>query len=288
MKKVVIQSFIATVVALIVATFIGFAGSQGGVTFQGLPLFALCAALAIFVQWLVFIPSMLKKTEHYYDLTGSFTYVTVILFALVSAGSFDPRSLLIAVLCLIWAIRLGSFLFARVKAAGFDRRFARMLEIPMQFFMTWTLQGLWVTVTLAAGMAALTSDPVAIGPFAIVGAIVWLIGFTIEVISDRQKSRFREENKSGFITTGLWSWSRHPNYFGEIVLWLGIAIIAIPTLSGWQWATMISPIFVIVLLTQISGVRMLEVSGKKRWGTDEDYQAYVASTSVLIPMPPKK
>jgi steroid 5-alpha reductase family enzyme len=163
-----------------------------------------------------------------------------------------------------------------------------MLEIPMQFFMTWTIQGLWVTVTLAAGMAALTSEPVPIGPFAIVGAVVWLIGFAIEVISDRQKSRFREENKEGFITSGLWSWSRHPNYFGEIVLWLGIAIIALPTLSGWQWATMISPIFVIVLLTKISGVRMLEVSGKKRWGTDEGYQAYLASTSVLIPLPPKK
>lgn len=115
-----------------------------------------------------------------------------------------------------------------------------------------------------------------------------MIGFAIEVISDRQKSRFREENKEGFITSGLWSWSRHPNYFGEIVLWLGIAIIALPTLSGWQWATMISPIFVIVLLTKISGVRMLEVSGKKRWGTDEGYQAYLASTSVLIPLPPKK
>ena len=288
MKKVIVESLIGTVVALVVATFIGFAGSQGGVTYQGLPLFALCAALAILVQWLVFIPSLLQKTEHYYDLTGSVTYVTVILFALIAAGNFDPRSLLIAVLCLIWAIRLGSFLFVRVKAAGFDRRFSRMLEIPMQFFMTWTLQGLWVTVTLAAGMAALTSEPVPIGPFAIVGAVVWLIGFTIEVISDRQKSRFREENKEGFITSGLWSWSRHPNYFGEIVLWLGIAIIALPTLSGWQWATMISPIFVIVLLTKISGVRMLEVSGKKRWGTDEGYQAYLASTSVLIPLPPKK
>ena len=288
MKKVIVESLIGTVVALVVATFIGFAGSQGGVTYQGFPLFALCAALAILVQWLVFIPSMLQKTEHYFDLTGSVTYVTVILFALIAAGNFDPRSLLIAVLCLIWAIRLGSFLFVRVKAAGFDRRFSRMLEIPMQFFMTWTLQGLWVTVTLAAGMAALTSEPVPIGPFAIVGAVVWLIGFAIEVISDRQKSRFREENKEGFITSGLWSWSRHPNYFGEIVLWLGIAIIALPTLSGWQWATMISPIFVIVLLTKISGVRMLEVSGKKRWGTDEGYQAYLASTSVLIPLPPKK
>lgn len=287
MSKVVIQSLVGTAVALVVAIFIGFAGSQGGLTFLGLPLFALCAALAILVQWLVFVPSLLARTEHYYDLTGSLTYITVTLFALFAAGNFDPRSLLIAGLCLIWAARLGSFLFMRVKAAGFDRRFAKMLDIPAQFFMTWTLQGLWVTVTLAAGMAALTSEPVPLGPLAIIGAAVWLVGFLIEVIADWQKSKFRKENKGGFITSGLWSWSRHPNYFGEIVLWIGIAIIAIPTLSGWQWATMISPIFVIVLLTQISGVRMLEVSGKKRWGDDEEYQAYVENTSVLIPLPPK-
>lgn len=287
MSKVVVQSFIGTVVALLVAGFIAFAGSQGGVQFQGLPLFALCAGLAILVQWLVFIPSLLSRTEHYYDLTGSLTYISVTLFALIAAGGFDPRSLLIATMVLIWAGRLGSFLFLRVKAAGFDRRFAKMLDIPMQFFMTWTLQGLWVTVTLAAGMAALTSTPVPLGPFAIVGGLVWVIGFAIEVIADRQKTAFREQNKDGFITTGLWSWSRHPNYFGEIVLWLGIAIIAIPTLSGWQWATMISPIFVIVLLTMISGVRMLEVSGKKRWGNEEAYQTYVANTSVLVPLPPK-
>lgn len=287
MNNVVVQSAIGTAVALLVAIFIGFAGSQGGLEFAGYPLFALCAALAIAIQWIVFVPSLIARTEHYYDLTGSLTYISVILFALFAAGSFDNRSLLIAGLCLIWAVRLGTFLFLRVKAAGFDRRFQRMLDIPMQFFMTWTLQGLWVTVTLAAGMAALTSEPVPIGPMAMVGVAVWVIGFAIEVIADSQKSKFRAENKSGFITTGLWSWSRHPNYFGEIVLWIGIAIIAIPTLSGWQWATMISPIFVIVLLTQISGVRMLEVSGKKRWGDDEAYQEYVKNTSVLIPLPPK-
>jgi steroid 5-alpha reductase family enzyme len=176
----------------------------------------------------------------------------------------------------------------RVKQAGFDRRFAKMLDIPMQFFMTWTLQGLWVVVTLAAGLAVLTSPAVPLDAWAIAGAVVWLIGFTIEVVADMQKSRFREGNKEGFITSGLWSWSRHPNYFGEIVLWIGIALIAVPVLSGWQWATMISPIFVIVLLTQISGVRMLESSAKKRWGDDPEFQAYKSGTSVLIPMPPTR
>jgi steroid 5-alpha reductase family enzyme len=240
------------------------------------------------VQWIVYIPSQLAKTEHFYDLTGSLTYISVTLFALFVANQFDPRSLLIATLCVIWAGRLGSFLFVRVKQAGFDRRFTKMMEVPMQFFMTWTIQGLWVVVTLAAGLAVLTSPAVPLDAWAIAGGIVWLIGFVFEVVADNQKTQFRKENKGGFITSGLWSWSRHPNYFGEIVLWIGVALIAVPVLSGWQWATMISPVFVVVLLTQISGVRMLERSAKKRWGEDEQYQAYVANTSVLVPMPPSR
>tara|TARA_R110002073_G_scaffold3990_7_gene26867 strand:+ start:12564 stop:13487 length:924 start_codon:yes stop_codon:yes gene_type:complete len=282
----VTQSLIGTIVALVVAILIALAGSQGGVELGGIPLFVFCAAFAIGVQWIVFVPSLMARTEHYYDLTGSLTYISVTLFALVAAGQFDPRSILVATLCVLWAARLGSFLFFRVKKDGFDRRFAKMFDVPMWFFMTWTIQGLWVVVTLAAGLAVLTSEAVPLDGWAIAGAMIWLLGFGIEVIADRQKSTFRTENKGEFITTGLWSWSRHPNYFGEIVLWLGIAIIAVPVLSGWQWATMISPIFVIVLLTQISGVKMLERSGKKRWGDNEQYQQYVQRTSVLVPMPP--
>jgi steroid 5-alpha reductase family enzyme len=284
----VAQSLMGTIIGLVVAILIALAGSQGGVEIGNMPLFALCAAVAIGVQWIVFVPSLLARTEHYYDLTGSLTYVSVAVFALLVAGQFDPRSLLVAALVLIWAGRLGSFLFFRVKKAGFDRRFSKMFDVPMWFFMTWTIQGLWVVVTLAAGLAVLTSPPVALEGWAYAGVAVWAIGFAIEVIADAQKTKFRNESKEGFITTGLWSWSRHPNYFGEIVLWLGMAMIAVPVLSGWQWATMISPIFVIVLLTQISGVRMLERSAKKRWGENEQYQQYLANTSVLIPLPPKK
>lgn len=288
MNKIVMQSLMGTIAALLIGTLIAFAGSQGGLIVAGVPAFALCAVVALLIQWIVYIPSQLAKTEHYYDLTGSFTYISVILFSLIAAGQFDDRSLMVAAFCLIWAGRLGSFLFLRVKQAGFDRRFSKMMEVPMQFFMTWTIQGLWVVVTLAAGLAVITSEAVPLDIWAYVGAGVWVIGFAIEVIADSQKSAFRRENKSGFITSGLWSWSRHPNYFGEIVLWLGIAIIAVPVLEGWQWATMISPIFVVVLLTQISGVRMLERSGQKRWGDDEDYQRYVKNTSVLVLLPPSK
>ena len=123
-----------------------------------------------------------------------------------------------------------------------------------------------------------------------IGFIVWLIGFAIEVIADQQKSAFKANpaNKDKFIKSGLWSWSRHPNYFGEIVLWVGVMIIALPVLRGWQWVALISPIFITLLLTRISGIPMLETRADEKWGGQKEYENYKAGTSVLIPMPPSK
>ena len=115
--------------------------------------------------------------------------------------------------------------------------------------------------------------------------MIWLTGFTIEVMADRQKSRFRADpaNRGRFISTGLWSRSRHPNYFGEITLWVGILLIAAPTLRGWQWVAVLSPLFVTVLLTRVSGIPLLEKKADTKWGDDPAYQEYKASTPVLIP-----
>ncbi|MDZ7683952.1 MAG: DUF1295 domain-containing protein [Gammaproteobacteria bacterium] len=184
----------------------------------------------------------------------------------------------------------GLLLFARIRADGFDGRFSQIKEDFASFLMTWTLQGLWVTVTSAAAIAAITGTATAsLGPWALMGSVLWVAGFATEAIADEQKKTFKAdpENHGRFITTGLWAWSRHPNYFGEIVLWLGIAIIAFPELSGWQYATLVSPVFVFVLLNYISGVRMLEARADRRWGDDPDYQAYKKNTPALVLLPPR-
>jgi len=144
---------------------------------------------------------------------------------------------------------------------------------------------------MAAGLAALTSNTtVELGILGYVGIALWLFGFAVEVIADNQKTQFKKDpnNKDRFITSGLWSWSQHPNYFGEITLWLGLALFTYPVLSGWQLVTLISPIFVYLLLTRLSGIPTLDRLAKEKWGSDSDYAAYVRTTSKLILSPPKK
>ena len=189
-------------------------------------------------------------------------------------------------LVLIWAARLGTFLFRRVKKAGKDDRFDDIKPSFLRFLNVWTIQGLWITLTLAAALIAITSSyRKGIDVFAIVGLLIWILGFAFEVVADLQKSRFNADpaNKGKFINTGLWSRSRHPNYFGEIVLWVGIAIIALPVLRGWQWVALISPLFVTLLLTKVSGIPLLEKKADKKWGGQEEYEAYKKKTPILIP-----
>lgn len=284
------QTSIAAILgAIAVATLVAIAGSDGGASVGNVPVFVLCAVIAFAVQWLAFVPAYLRQTEHFFDLTGSLTFLAVIACALGLSDQIDGRTLLLAALVSIWAVRLGLFLFRRITKAGSDRRFEHIKPDPMRFLMTWSLQGLWVVITLAAALAAITSlqrQPLA-WP-SLIGFGLWCCGFAIEVSADRQKHRFGDDprNNGRFIRSGLWAWSRHPNYFGEILLWIGITIIALPVLSGWQWVTVVSPVFVILLLTRISGIPMLEARADRKWADDPEYQAYKARTPVLVLRPP--
>ena len=284
-------SILSILACLALGVIVALAGSQGSITFNGLPSFALAASIGFILHWLIFIPSYIYQTEHYFDLIGSISYISIVLFTFLALNNLDIRSVLIGLFIMVWAVRLGSFLFNRVKRDGKDNRFTVMKTKFWWFLFTWTLGGLWVFITMAAGLAAMTSAKVIpLGWYALIGIVLWLEGFIVEVVADHQKTRFRskKENRDKFINEGLWSLSRHPNYYGEITLWLGIAFIAFPVLQGWQLLTLISPIFVYILLTRISGINMLERRADKKWGDDPEYQLYKETTSSLIPIGKRK
>jgi steroid 5-alpha reductase family enzyme len=244
--------------------------------------------LAFLIQWVAYIPAYIFQTEKFYDLTGSLSYLTVIWFVFFSSNNLSGlniQNLIVVTLISVWAIRLGTFLFGRIHKDGEDKRFRTIKTSASQFFMTWTLQGMWVSIcTMCAITAISSSQGIIANALFYLGLAFFIVGFAIEVVSDQQKSAFRAvpENKEKFITSGLWSKSQHPNYFGEILLWSAIALLSISSLNGTQYLTLISPIFTYVLLVYISGVRMLDDMGNKKWGHLEEYKEYKRNTPTLF------
>lgn len=282
------SALITVIVGLVIGALVALAGSQGGATVGGVPVFALAVAAAFLVQVIVFIPSAIARTERFFDATGSATFILVTLGVVFLSPSPDARSVALAVMVIAWAARLGSFLFVRIHRSGSDDRFDEIKVHPLSFLRVWIMQGLWVSITAAAAWIAIATAPAdraAFDVFAGVGIALWVIGMAIEVVADLQKTAFKADpaNRGRFIQSGLWSRSRHPNYFGEILAWVGVAVVAAPVFDGWQWIGLLSPIFVVLLLTRVSGVPLLEKKADKRWGGEADYEAYKTATPVLVP-----
>ena len=263
--------------------------SFNSIELSGVNLVGHLLVLIFVIQWIAYIPAFIFKTEKFYDLTGSLTYIAAISFALYSTNtsqSLDLGSLIIGAAIIFWAVRLGSFLFMRVHKDKKDGRFDTIKTSFSQFFMTWTLQGMWVFICSSAALVAIANPTgVPINIVFIIGLALFILGFVVEIIADNQKSAFRSipENKDVFINEGLWARSRHPNYFGEITLWTGITVMGISTFEGMNYLALFSPIFSYLLLNYVSGVRMLEYRGQKKWGHLDAYKTYKESTPKLIP-----
>lgn len=280
MKQAVLNLFFALIAFILV---------YGIALLTGLTVIQEGVLIAFVIQWICFVPAYFFQTEKFYDLAGSGTYLFMISY--VSYQSYlslnlNTASMLLATCISLWAIRLGTFLFLRIHRAKEDKRFRDIKPAATRFFMAWTLQGMWVGLCSMCALTAIASqNGVLQNGFFYGGLFVFALGFSMEIIADWQKSNFRKnpENKELFITSGLWKYARHPNYFGEIVLWTGISIMSFSSLSNWQYATLISPLFTYFLLVYISGVRILEASGIEKWGHLDSYQQYIRSTPSLIP-----
>ena len=245
------------------------------------------AVLCIFlIHLVIFVPSYYFQTEKFFDLTGTISYVSSVLFIFFKSNtveSINLGSLTLSTFIIIWSLRLGTFLFLRIKKAGKDRRFNEIKKSFSWFFMTFSVSGMWVTICSICALTGIANG-IIFSSTTIIGIIIFIIGFTIEIIADSQKTKFRanDDNKDKFISSGLWKYSRHPNYLGEIILWLGISLISFSSLKGFQYVTLISPIFTYLLLVNVSGINFLEKSGKKKWGHLESYKKYLKETPRLF------
>jgi len=241
--------------------------------------------LSVVVQVVSWVIAAALHTEKFYDLVGSLTFLLVSSLS-HKASIQSARHNVASYLVMAWACRLGTFLAIRVIRDGGDRRFDKVKHDPAVFLKYWVIQGLWVFITLVPTITLnMSKRNPALGMRDYLGWTIWGLGFLIEVVADMQKSVFRSDpaNEGQFISSGLWSVSRHPNYFGEILLWFGLYVACSAVFRGWEYLTVASPIFVMLLITRLSGVPLLEASGLKRWGGSAEYQRYIRDVPVLIP-----
>ena len=244
--------------------------------------------ISFLLQWTLFIPAYFFQTEKFFDISGSINYISIVIYIYFSnyiTYGFNLGNLILSLLIFIWAIRLGVFLFLRIQKDGEDKRFRSIKPSPTKFFMTWTLQATWISICSLCALTGISSDRgIIINNLFFLGLTFFVVGFFIEVVADNQKTKFRKnpKNKNAFIKSGLWSYSRHPNYLGEISIWTGISIISFSSLSNLQFVTLISPIFTYIILVYVSGVRLLEERGNKKWGNLKDYKEYIEKTPRLL------
>lgn len=268
-----IVSFVAVLISISLGTLTGIDEVRNGII------------LSFIFHWLLFIPAFIFKTEKFYDLTGSLSYITIILYVLISSnnGISNFGNIILSSLIIIWTLRLGSFLFLRIKKAGEDKRFREIKKSFSWFFMAFTFSGMWVSICALCALTGI-SNGIELTGVTYIGILLFVIGFTLEIIADTQKTNFRKlkDNEDKFITTGLWKYSRHPNYLGEIILWIGVAIISYSSLEINQLFTLISPIFTYLLLVHVSGINLLEKSGEKKWGDLNEYKQYKKETPRLF------
>jgi len=284
-----LTTIVVTSVFMIIFLIVSAVG-KNSVILNGYSAVLYCAVICVGMQWVAWIPASIGKTERFYDLTGGLTYITIVGFSLWAGSRSEPissRELIVSLLVIIWSLRLSSFLYLRIHRTGKDGRFDKLKTSSIRFLVPWTIQGLWVFLTMIVVIVINTqaNSAPALGIWDGIGLSIWILGFSIEVIADNQKTVFNSEpnNQGKWIDCGLWSYSRHPNYLGEILLWTGIAFFGVSCFTGLEKIAWISPLFIYLLLTKISGTPILDRRALEKWGDDSEYQIYREKTPLLFP-----
>lgn len=228
------------------------------------------------------------QTDKLTDITYGLTFMALSLTVFFS-GEYSLARIMLLFMILAWAARLATYLFIRIQKIKKDNRFDKIRGNFVKFLGFWVLQGVSVWVVSLGFVLYLAGNP-KWSNFGLIGLSIWTIGLVVETVADLQKYSFinNKKNKGKWIASGLWKYSRHPNYFGEILCWIGVYLYVFFGLGAWERViAIISPLYIALLIIFVSGIPLLEKKADEQWGKAKGYQEYVQRTSVLIPLPLK-
>ncbi|MFH2020649.1 MAG: DUF1295 domain-containing protein [archaeon] len=225
-----------------------------------------------------FIFAAIFKTDKLTDLSYGLTFI-VLALVMLFFNSLTTARIVAASMVVIWGVRIAGYLFVRILKMKKDARFDGIRENTLKFAGFWIMQAITILIIMLPIFAVFSIDG-RMGYVSYFGFFIWLFGLVYETKSDMQKYHFKL-TKKGFVKEGLWKYSRHPNYFGEILCWVGVFIFSVPFLSEFYWLSIISPIYITVLLVFVTGIPPLEKSHEIKYG--KEYVEYKKKTSMLIP-----
>ena len=252
---------------------------------------AICAIVTIVMQFSFFLVACTCKFDKVTDFAGGTNFVVLAVLTMVLAGTYHWRQILVTVFVIIWGLRLSGYLLYRIIKIGEDKRFDDKRSDPLKFAIFWIFQAVWVFTVSLPVIFVNAPDSATYGTFTamdIIGSGMFLLGLLTETFSDQQKFAFRNDptNSGKWCDVGLWSISRHPNYFGEICLWIGVFIVSTSVCgTGIKWVGILSPLFTSSILLFFSGMPLLEKTSDERHRLKPEYQTYKNRTSPLIPLP---
>ena len=243
-------------------------------------LLALLISFAIQIFFFAIASSL--KTDKVTDLSYGLTFIIISLYFLFTKPLSFPN-IILATMVILWGLRLATYLFVRILKTKTDKRFDGMRENFLKFAQFWILQGFSIWIISLPTVYFLNQDNSNTNFISYTGFFIWAVGLIIETIADYQKFRFKNQNKTGWIDTGLWKYSRHPNYLGELFVWWGIFLYIFPSLSGFGFLTVLGPIFITILLLFVSGIPILEKKADEKYGENNEYLSYKKKTGILFP-----
>ncbi len=248
--------------------------------------------VSLAINGVFFIIAALLRTDVFTDITYSLSFIVLAILLALSSNGRSPVQMLSIAAVVLWGLRLGSYLFNRILHIKVDHRFDDKRDNFVRFGSFWLLQAVtvWVVMLPVYGIVSARNASEIPFSFLVPGLLVFSLGLVIETVADFQKYRFKmnPKNKGSFMSSGIWKYSRHPNYFGEMLVWWGIALPGILLFEGFAWLYFLGPVFITLLLLFVSGIPLLEKSAEAKWGKDEAYIRYRRTTSLLMPLPVRR